>query len=126
MSQEVLRETFQAGQFIFLEGDKDLHFYIVEEGRVEIFTNANNKHIKILEVGPGESFGEFALLDRAPRSASARALTPVELVKVSETGYEELLAQIPGWASSMLKSFALRLKSMNEKLKQSPQFIGKK
>jgi CRP-like cAMP-binding protein len=126
MSQDVSRESYQAGQFIFLEGDRDLHFYIVEEGKVEIFTSPGGKHLKIGEIGPGESFGEFALLDRAPRSASARALTPVELVKVSEQGFEELLSQLPGWASGMLKSFAHRLKSMNERLKESPQFIGKK
>lgn len=123
MSQDVSRESFEAGQFIFLEGDRDLHFYIVEEGRVEIFSSPGGKHLKISELGPGESFGEFALLDRSPRSASARALTPVSLVKVSEQGFEELLAQIPGWASGMLKSFAARLKSMNERLKESPQFL---
>jgi CRP/FNR family cyclic AMP-dependent transcriptional regulator len=125
MSQNVSRESFEAGQFIFLEGDRDLHFYIVEEGKVEIFSSAGGKHLKISEVGPGESFGEFALLDRSPRSASARAVTHVELVKVSEHGFEELLSQLPGWASGMLKSFAARLKSMNERLKTSPQFLGK-
>jgi CRP-like cAMP-binding protein len=66
------------------------------------------------------------MLDRSPRSASARAITEVSVVKVSEQGFEELLAQIPGWASSMLKSFATRLKSMNERLKSSPQFLPKK
>ncbi len=117
MSNPIARESYQAGQFIFLEGDRDTHFYIVEEGRVEIFSSPGGKHLKLSEVGPGESFGELAFLDRAPRSASARAITPVELVKVSEKGFEELLATLPGWASGMLRSFAARLKSMNEKLK---------
>jgi CRP-like cAMP-binding protein len=66
----VSRETYTPGQFIFLEGDNDLHFYIVEEGKVEIFTEASGKYLKIAEVGPGESFGEFAMLIRAPRTAS--------------------------------------------------------
>ena len=122
----VQRETFPAGKFIFLEGHKDFHFYIIEDGRVEIFTNNGGNFIKIGEVGPGESFGEFAMLDRSPRSASARAITDVVVVKVSEEGFEELLAQIPGWASGMLRSFATRLKNMNERLKSSPQFLTKK
>ena len=122
----VQQQNIAAGQFIFLEGDKDFHFYIIEEGQVEVFTAAHGNHIKISEFGPGDSFGEFAMLDRSARSASARALTNVKLVKVSEAGYQELLEQIPGWAASMLKSFAIRLKSMNEKLKSSPQFLGKK
>lgn len=125
MAQDISRESFQAGQFIFLEGDRDFHFYIVEEGVVEIFTTAKGKHLKIADVEAGESFGEFAMLEKAPRSASARALTSVELVKVSEKGFEELLAQIPGWASSMLKSFSQRLRNMNERLKESPQFLKK-
>lgn len=123
---DVQRVSFPQGRFIFLEGDRDAYFYIVEEGRVEIFSNPGGKHVKIAEVGPGESFGEFALLDGAPRSASARAMTEVQLVKVSQRGYEQMLQQIPGWASSMLKSFASRLKSMNEKLIASPQFLTKK
>ncbi len=122
----IQQETIAAGQFIFLEGDKDFHFYIIEEGRVEIFSNSGGRYLKITDVGPGESFGEFAMLDRAPRSASARAITEVKLVKVSEAGFEELLAQIPGWASGMLKNFAVRLKNMNERLKTSAQFLGKK
>lgn len=126
MSQNISREEFKAGQFIFNEGDQDQFFYIVETGTVEIFAAApgvHGKFIKISEVGPGESFGEFAMLDRAPRSASARALTAVSLVKVSEQGFEEMLSQIPGWASGMLRSFASRLKSMNERLKDTPQFL---
>ncbi len=47
MSQDVSRESFEAGKFIFLEGDRDLHFYIVEEGRVEIFSSPGGKHLKI-------------------------------------------------------------------------------
>ena len=74
----------------------------------------------------GESFGEFALLDHASRSASAQAITECWLIKVSEKGYEELLAEIPGWASSMLRSFATRMKNMNTMLAKMPQFIEKK
>jgi CRP/FNR family transcriptional regulator, cyclic AMP receptor protein len=122
----VSRETYTPGQFIFLEGDNDLHFYIVEEGKVEIFTEASGKYLKIAEVGPGESFGEFAMLIRAPRTASARALTEAQVVKVTEQGFEELLGQIPDWASSMLRSFAQRLRDMNTRLKEIPQFVAKK
>lgn len=122
----VARETYTPGQFIFMEGDQDAHFYIVEDGKVEIFTEAGGKFIKITDCGPGDSFGEFAMLIRAPRTASARALTDATVVKVTEQGFEELLGQIPDWASSMLRSFAQRLKDMNARLKEMPQFIAKK
>ena len=118
-------ESYQAGEIIFNEGDIDFHFYIVEQGSVQIFTrNESQVEIPISTISEGESFGEFALLDRAPRSASARALSPCQLVKVSEEGFEQLLSELPEWASSMLKNFAIRLKNMNHLVKNLPQFVS--
>ena len=129
LTEEIRKETYKAGDFIFFEGDIDFHFYIVEEGQVEIFTkNKAGKRIALVTVDSGESFGEFALLDKRPRSASAQAKTNCTVVKVSETGYNQLLAELPVWASSMLKSFSSRMRNMNERIKdiEFPQFIDYK
>lgn len=124
---DILKESYNANDTIFFEGDLDSHFYIVETGEVQIFTkDKHGKRINICKIGPGESFGEFALLSKQPRSASAQALTPVTLVKVSEAGYEELLGDLPVWASSMMKSFIDRLRNMNDILKGSDQFMPRK
>jgi CRP-like cAMP-binding protein len=123
---DIQKVAYKAGDFIFLEGDKEAHFYIIEKGNVQIFTkNENGQRLNICEIGEGESFGEFALLDKAPRSASAKALTDVVLVKVSEQGYEKLLSEIPSWSSSMLKSFMVRLKNMTSLLRTQDQFLRK-
>lgn len=125
-SAEVVKETYQPGDHIFLEGDIDYHFYIVQSGTVEIFTKGKTgSRVNIATIHAGESFGEFALLDKQPRSASAQATTECVLIKVSETGYQQLLSELPVWASSMLISFAQRMKNMNEKLKEMPQFLSK-
>jgi CRP-like cAMP-binding protein len=125
-SAEVVKEVYKPGDYIFFEGDIDFHFYIVQEGEIQIFTkDKKGQRINILKVSEGESFGEFALLDKQPRSASAQALTECTLIKVSEAGYLQLLTELPVWASSMLKSFSQRMKSMNEKLKDLPQFMPK-
>lgn len=122
----IIRETYKSGDYIFFEGDIDYHFYIIEKGTVQIFTKGSDgKRIDIATVEEGESFGEFALLERQPRSASAQAATECVLIKVTEAGYEQLLSEIPVWASSMMKSFAARLIRMNEVLKQSPQFLSR-
>lgn len=116
--------AYKAGDFIFLEGDHESHFYIIEKGQVQIFTKkANGERMEICVVTEGESFGEMALFDSgAIRSASAKAITDVILVKVSDAGYQQLLTEIPVWASSMLKSFADRIKNMNQKIKdQKPK-----
>jgi CRP/FNR family cyclic AMP-dependent transcriptional regulator len=111
-------ETITKGTIIFNEGDRDFHFYILQEGQVEIFTKGKNgQKIVIGTMGEGEAFGEFSLLDYQPRSATAIALTDCVVVKISDAAYQNLLAELPDWASTMLKSFASRLKSMNERLK---------
>jgi CRP/FNR family transcriptional regulator, cyclic AMP receptor protein len=128
-ASELVKEKYKAGDFVFFEGDVDFHFYIVEQGEVEVFTkNKSGKRIQLLLAEKGESFGEFALLDKKPRSASAQAKTDCVLIKVTEQGYNQLLADIPVWASSMLKSFAQRLRSMNDKIKgvDLPQFVDYK
>lgn len=123
---DLVKESYNAGDYIFFEGDLESHFYIIESGEVQIFTKNNNgKRLDICKIIPGESFGEFALLDKKPRSASAQAVTEVSLIKVSRRGYEQLLSELPVWASSMMKSFMIRLKNMNQMLKASDQFLPK-
>ncbi len=123
----IFRETYAPNDFIFFESDIESHFYIIESGQVQIFTkNKAGKRIDILLVEEGESFGEFALLDNKPRSASAQAVTDVSLIKVSTEGYEQLLADLPVWASCMMKSFVVRLKNMTEQLRSSDQFLSRK
>jgi CRP/FNR family transcriptional regulator, cyclic AMP receptor protein len=112
-SKEVTSESYRPSEIIFKEGDAGSHFYIVDEGQVEIFTTQEGRELIVAKLGPGESFGEFAMLDNAPRSASARALTELSVYRVSAQGFQELLNDIPDWAGFMLKSFARRLKGMN-------------
>jgi CRP-like cAMP-binding protein len=123
----IVRETYAPNDFIFFEGDIESHFYIVETGQVKIFTkNKLGKRIDIMTVEEGESFGEFALLDNKPRSASAQAITETSVIKVSAEGYEQLLSELPVWAACMMKSFVVRLKNMTDQLRASDQFLERK
>lgn len=118
-NEEVHREVYRAGEYIFFEGDMDYHFYIIESGQVSIFTKSpEGKRLPIATLSEGESFGEFALLDRKPRSASAIADIETVVFQISEKGYEQLLGELPVWASSMLRSFSNRLRNMNNVLQQ--------
>ena len=121
------KEEYKAGDYIFFEGDIDFHFYIIESGEVQIFTKApDGKRINLLSLKDGESFGEFAFLSRQARSASAQAITACNLIKVTEQGFEQLLSELPVWASSMLKSFAHRLKQTTHLVQVEHQFTNYK
>jgi CRP/FNR family cyclic AMP-dependent transcriptional regulator len=123
----IAKESYKPGEFIFFEGDVENHFYIVETGVVQIFTKdkANNR-VNIVQIFDGESFGEFAMLDQKPRSATAQAISDVTLVRVSADAFQQLMDELPGWANSMMRSFVDRLKNMTELLKDSDQFLKRK
>ncbi len=116
----ITKEIFKAGDYIFFEGDIEAHFFIIESGEVSIFMK-DKKGVKfeVAKLLPGETFGEFALIDKGARSASAQAVTDVKVMKISAEGYELMLNDLPLWASSMLTSFSTRLKQMNATLKET-------
>lgn len=75
--------------------------------------------IEVARLKDGETFGEFALIDKGARTASAQAVTEVKAMKISSEGYDMMLNELPLWASSMLRSFSTRLKHMNANLKEA-------
>lgn len=115
----ITKTTFKAGDFIFFEGDIESHFFIIESGTVSIFVK-DKKGIKmeVARLKDGETFGEFALIDKGARTASAQAMTDVKAMRISAEGYDTMLNELPLWASSMLRSFSNRLKLMNTNLKE--------
>lgn len=124
-NQHVYRVRFRQGEMIMLEGAIDAHFYIVEKGRIQVFTKSiDGKRINICEVNEGESFGEFAMLGNQPRTASVEALTDVVLIRISETGFETLISELPNWASSMLRTFICRFQLLNDRIKEMESDIS--
>lgn len=121
---EIKRENYRIGELIFKLGDEGRDFFIVESGSVEVFTRDKGGNItQLCVMNAGESLGEFALLGKKPRSASARALADSVVIRVSSKGYEQLLQELPGWAMSMMKSFVARLQAMNHLIEAHDQFI---
>ncbi len=111
---------FQPGEYLFREGEQSYHFYIIQSGEVEIFKNGpNHGKIPLAIVDSGNSVGEFAMIDRAPRSASAQALTQVEAALISETAYQELFSDLPEWAVAVMRAMVDRIRKTNEILRQS-------
>lgn len=120
----ITKEHYNAGATVFREGDLESHFYIIESGEVHIVTRDNaGQNIVVAKLRNGDSFGEFALIDKSPRTASAMAKTDLKLMKISEEGYQTMMSELPIWASCMLKSFSSRILAMNSTLKALTEAI---
>ena len=87
MLKNLRRETYSAGTVIFNEGDLGTSAYIIEEGSVEVSVS----NMQTARIGKGELFGEIALVDRLPRTATVRALEDTVLIPIPRELVNELL-----------------------------------
>jgi CRP-like cAMP-binding protein len=71
---------FQPGQMIFREGELNQEAYRILRGRVEISITGEGKPVVLAQLGEGDIFGEMAMVDERPRSASAQCLEVTECV----------------------------------------------
>jgi CRP/FNR family transcriptional regulator, cyclic AMP receptor protein len=123
MSQPSVLESlekveFKPGQVLFNENDESFFFFIIQEGSVEVFkTDESGKIIPLAIAGEGQALGEFAMVAKKSRSASARALTKVVAVKVSENAYQTLLDELPSWALAMIEGLVERLRQADDIIK---------
>ena len=113
MSQAI----FQPGQMIFREGDTTQEAYRILKGRVEISIAGDGKAVILAQLGEGDIFGEMAMVDERPRSASAQALEVTECEVLTAENFNEAVLQRPEILIPYLASFFERLRTANDRLR---------
>jgi CRP/FNR family transcriptional regulator, cyclic AMP receptor protein len=103
-------QPVKAGSVIFREGDEAHELFVIKSGEVRI--QIGNR--TITELAADSVFGEMALIDNEPRSATAIAITDVELVAVSEKQFLFLVSQTPYFALKVMRVLAQRLRATNK------------
>jgi signal transduction histidine kinase len=109
-------EAFPAGHVIFTEGDDGDGFYMIREGLVQIsaLVGQNERERRILSrLGPGDFFGEMAVVDNEPRSATATADQPTTVYFIPRMDMLAMLEKFPKLAVSLVREFSLRLREFN-------------
>ena len=89
-SSGVTRAHYENGQPIFSQGELASNFYIILAGQVQVSRKEGDQETLVATLGPGEYFGEMALLRNLRHTASVRALTPVDLLTMSGTDFTAL------------------------------------
>jgi CRP-like cAMP-binding protein len=102
--------SFKAGNIIFREGDEAHELFVVKSGEVRI--QIGNRTVS--ELSTDSIFGEMALIDSEPRSATSIAVTDVELIPVSEKQFLFLVSQPPYFALKVMRVLAQRLRATNK------------
>jgi uncharacterized BrkB/YihY/UPF0761 family membrane protein len=110
--------AYPDGSVIFNEGDTGQEMYYILSGRVCLEKDACQVKKLLAEMGPGQYFGEMAVLINAPRTASARTLEDSHLAVIDGGTFGNLVRESQGVAILMLREFSRRLKNSNTALEE--------
>lgn len=105
------RRRMVAGEIVFAEGDPPTSAYLIEHGEVEIFTERDGSPMSLSVLGPGDLLGEMAVIDDAPRTATARALTSVVLIEIDRAQINERIDNSDPIVRALLKGQLARYRS---------------
>lgn len=101
--------TVPAGKVLVAEGRPGDEFFVIAFGKATV--TRDGREVNVL--GPGDYFGELALLDRAPRNATITATTEMELVLLGRREFNGLLAEVPTLSQKLMVGMARRLHELD-------------
>ena len=117
LAERLVLRRFGIGQVIFHHGDPGGLLYIISQGKVKITHSTLDGQEALLAIlGNGDFFGELALLDDSPRSATAEALEPTETLTLHRTDFRRFLGSNPDFAMHVLQSMARHIRRLNSQL----------
>ncbi len=113
-TQSKLLISIPAGSFVFREGERGEEMYIIQEGEVELVKQFGPEEKRLMALEAGDFFGEMAMLESRPRSASARVLKDARLLPVDASTFDQMLREYPEVAVRMLRGLGQRLRRYEE------------
>jgi CRP-like cAMP-binding protein len=117
--EEFIRR-FSAGSVIFKEGDPGVEMFIIQQGQVGISRRVGRQTRQIAVLEKGDFFGEMALLEDYPeRSATAKALSDVEVLQLRGADLELLVRRRPSVALRMMAKLSERLREANRRVEEA-------
>ena len=108
------RAVFEANETVFAWGDPGESAYVIEEGCVEVLGGTAPDQKRIALLTEGAMFGEIALLDRQPRTASVRALVPTRLIRIDRTHVDEMLTRSDPVVQYLVRLLLARIRNIQD------------
>jgi CRP-like cAMP-binding protein len=115
----MVRRRFRRNEVIFHQGDPGDSLHVVATGAVKIILpSPEGDEAIIATLRPGDFFGELALLDGAPHSATATAVEPVETMSLARAPFQKLLDEDPGLRTALLSGLAAELRRLTGQVEE--------
>lgn len=118
ISQLAVTKNYPKNSVIINEGDQTDSLYVILSGKVKVFlTDDQQKEVIVAIQREGDYFGELALLDEEPRSASVMTMEPSTMLMIAKSAFERYLASNPKIAISLMRGLTQRLRVTTENVK---------
>lgn len=115
--KEKYGKTYQIGEIIMQEGERDPHILFILSGLIEVFLGAGSNRDVLWTLEGGEILGEMSLLDQLPRTASAQALTLCEVIKLDKETFYHLVSRYPALSIKIIQLMGTRMRKMDAQYK---------
>jgi len=116
LASRTRREHFRSGADIVQIGMPGRSLYLVIDGLVQVVYPSASADFELARLGAGDFFGEMALLNDKPRSATVRALTPVDLIALDKEDFRRVVSDTPGLALELLAALSVRIRNADEQI----------
>jgi len=113
-----LQATFDTDEYIFREGDAGDCAYIIDSGMVEVSLDKDGRKLVMATLTKGDILGEMAIINREPRTASARAIVPTEVTAIPLDYVSQKIEQSDPTVRMFLRLAMARYRDMNARLAQ--------
>jgi CRP-like cAMP-binding protein len=112
------RQSYRKSEVIFKQGSTGSEMYLIHSGRVLLSVRQKEtREVPLVVLNPGDFFGEMALVDDSPRSATASAVEDdTELIVMDRTRFLFMVRQQPEFALSLMHTLCRRLRDMDKRL----------
>jgi CRP/FNR family transcriptional regulator, cyclic AMP receptor protein len=110
--------TYAAGEVVFHEGDPGAELYVIQSGRVELSRRVRGRDTHLLTLPAGEFFGEMAIINNKPRSATATALEESRMLMLDARTFEAMVRGNSEIALRLIKKLAARLDQANQQVER--------
>ena len=106
-------KTVESGDFVFREGEEGDQMYIVQHGRVRVSKKIGGRDHELAEIGPGEFFGEMAIVTKSRRTASIQAIEKTELLCFNREGFLSMINKNPMIALNIIDRQCRRVQDLH-------------
>lgn len=116
MKESEIGKKYRDGEIICREGDEGKNMFVIQSGTVEVIKKRPEGELKLGTLTKGKIFGEMALFDHMPRSATIRAVGDAVVLSIDKKGFFDKASTDPTLAFNILEEMSERIRDLNQEL----------